>query len=506
MFWFILIKLFYTAIFIILAALLMIFSFELMSYLNYVKKYKKQGLKYYYFPITGLGHFIDKVESDKKDCMDGFNNYFKKERDPIHVSNILFKTTPIVNLTDPELINKFFLQDTDVSQRYSFDEKFMISNSFLFKKGSRALHLRSVMLEIFKAGNMAQLAPMITEKTLKTIKTIKEEQKITNEEFTDVSLNKYMDELFSEIICQILFGKVTGELKEIPILVEQNLSLFSNASMNLWNIITFNLARDKLLLKDARDAKNIEIEVINRLKEECKQRTQEGYKHSRKNVVDLMILNNIKAKEEGREGDVLDIDEMIRNILTIVFAGIDTSRHTTKACLYYLSSKPELRKRVISSVHELEETGDGLKYEECETMIHFVNEALRLKNPIVAFITRTATKNFKLGKYTVYKGDMFSIPMAAIHRKKKFFENPDEFDIDRHGAELSKNRGRKAFLPFGAGRRSCLGKYLALLVVKIILGSFVENFEFEEVKGFEGEWISRVTYGIKDCKVSLKSI
>lgn len=198
---------------------------------------------------------------------------------------------------------------------------------------------------------------------------------------------------------------------------------------------------------------------------------------------------------------------MVSNIITIMFAGIDTSRHTTKACLYYLSTMSQVREKVVEAVNNLKEDSSDLKFENCNTLIHFINEALRLKNPLGAFITRIVTKNFKLGKYKIFKGDMLSIPMAAIHRRKEFFENEDTFDIDRHRDEIAKKRSKHAFCLLVQGRRNCLGKYLAMLVVKIIVGRFVENFEFKEVEShIEPQWEARVSYGLKDCRVMLKSV
>lgn len=204
----------YTAITIAALAIITVFTLELLSYLTYLKRYKPQGLNYHYYPILGIGHYIKKCQTTTKDSFDGFNNYFKKCQDPIHLSNVLFRTSPFVNLTDAGLINEFFMQDTDVSKRFSFDDKFMIADSFLFKRGHRAMHLRSVMLEVFKSGNMEKLAPMINEKTFKVIEKIKEKELKGKEGFQEVLLNSYMNELFSEMICMILFGVVTDELRK----------------------------------------------------------------------------------------------------------------------------------------------------------------------------------------------------------------------------------------------------------------------------------------------------
>lgn len=91
-------------------------------------------------------------------------------------------------------------------------------------------------------------------------------------------------------------------------MIEQNLALFSRASGNLLNLISRDFLRDNLLIKDARDANKLEIEIKKRLSKICIERSAKGYKLSRENVIDLVVLNNKKAEEENRLEDVLSTE------------------------------------------------------------------------------------------------------------------------------------------------------------------------------------------------------
>lgn len=220
-------------------------------------------------------------------------------------------------------------------------------------------------------------------------------------------------------------------------------------------------------------------------------------------VMDLMIKED---RSDANNEEKLTEEEFIGNILTAIFAGSDTSRLITKACLHFLGEKIEIRKIIEKSILALENDKNSLKFEECEPLIKFVNETLRLKNPIGSFITRVITKNCKIGDFKLFKNDQLTIPMACLHYKEDFFQKSTEFNIENFSEENKKKRSKVAYLPFGSGRRNCFGKFFAEMLVKIIVGKFVERFEIEKIfdDGYVGEWVTRMTHGLKDCKLRLR--
>ena len=60
---------------------------------------------------------------------------------------------------------------------------------------------------------------------------------------------------------------------------------------------------------------------------------------------------------------------------------------------------------------------------------------------------------------------MVDIGLIPITTHPKYFENSQEFDIDR----WMKTKSNDGFIPFSGGRRNCIGQHLALIETKLIL-------------------------------------
>jgi cytochrome P450 family 4 len=65
----------------------------------------------------------------------------------------------------------------------------------------------------------------------------------------------------------------------------------------------------------------------------------------------------------------------------------------------------------------------------------------------------------------------------SIHRSEKYFSNPDQFNPDRW---LTEKEGF-VYIPFGTGKRKCIGKGFSLLQQKVIISTLLREFRIEFV-------------------------
>ena len=85
------------------------------------------------------------------------------------------------------------------------------------------------------------------------------------------------------------------------------------------------------------------------------------------------------------------------------------------------------------------------------------------------------------------------IPIFALHRNTRLWENPNAFDPDRFAVDKVKARSRYAFLPFAGGPRVCIGASFATIEAAVILAVLIRAFRFLPVAGHKPKPVARVT-------------
>lgn len=88
-----------------------------------------------------------------------------------------------------------------------------------------------------------------------------------------------------------------------------------------------------------------------------------------------------------------------------------------------------------------------------------ISETLRYYPP-TPLGDRTCIKDYRLPGYdlTVKKGESIVIPVYGMHHDPRFFPEPEQFRPERFSPENKGNITPQAYLPFGQGPRSCIGK------------------------------------------------
>jgi cytochrome P450 len=109
-------------------------------------------------------------------------------------------------------------------------------------------------------------------------------------------------------------------------------------------------------------------------------------------------------------------------------------------------------------------------------------EALRFYPPAWS-IPRVAIADDEVGGHRIPKGSSVIIPVHGIHHDARFWPDPERYDPERFMPGQGRGRHRSAYLPFGGGRRICIGSSFALMETTLITAMLSQRFVFDLVPG-----------------------
>ena len=103
------------------------------------------------------------------------------------------------------------------------------------------------------------------------------------------------------------------------------------------------------------------------------------------------------------------------------------------------------------------------------------SEVLRLYAPAWAG-SRRVLAPARLGGYAIPAGSLVMFSPYLTHRHPAFWDHPERFDPGRFGQEPP---APGSYFPFGMGPRSCVGRHLALIELKLLLASILSSVRLE---------------------------
>jgi cytochrome P450 len=191
----------------------------------------------------------------------------------------------------------------------------------------------------------------------------------------------------------------------------------------------------------------------------------------------------VEARGAGGEGFT---DPEIRDqLMTLMFAGHDTSSSTVTFLLHELARHPDVVARLCAEQDEVlggaPPTIDQLE-RELPYLDMVLDEVLRLYPP--AWIgPRRAVRDFEFGGYSVPRGAYVNYCSWASHRLPEVFPDPEAFVPERFTRERKAALPRGAYVPFGGGQRVCIGKRFGQTEVKLVATMLLQRLRLDALPG-----------------------
>lgn len=190
----------------------------------------------------------------------------------------------------------------------------------------------------------------------------------------------------------------------------------------------------------------------------------------RTDILSLLLT----ARDE--EGQPMTEDELRDELVTMLFAGHETTATAMSWAVSYILRYPATQARLRAELAAARHSASGFaEFVASEYLDAVIKESLRLQ-PIVPFVARRVEAPLRLGEYEMPVGS-FVVPCAHLaHRRPDSWPEPERFYPERFlGAKLDPY----TFFPFSGGTRRCLGMTFALYEMKLVLAILLARTQLQ---------------------------
>jgi len=219
----------------------------------------------------------------------------------------------------------------------------------------------------------------------------------------------------------------------------------------------------------------------------AQQQKQENGSSSNNSKSLLHLLLNAKDGQVNKAA--LKHEELRDEVKTFLVAGHETTATWCYWACFALAKFPDVQEKVYQDVqtHCPPDTDELLRLDRVEKMdyLHaFLQEVLRMYPPVGIMWRFNANEETNWGETSIPSSTRLVMSPFLLHRHPKYWPHrPNVFYPERWlGKEDAIAGGRLhhfAFMPFGAGGRSCIGQRFAVTEAKLIMATLVRNLAVE---------------------------
>jgi cytochrome P450 len=185
---------------------------------------------------------------------------------------------------------------------------------------------------------------------------------------------------------------------------------------------------------------------------------------------DLLSLL-VALRESGVAADGALSDDRLRDqVVTMIFAGHDTTSTAIAFAFYALATTPGVRRRFHAEVDALDGPPTVDDLDDLPVTDRVVTETLRLYPPVYT-IPREAATDVTLDGYRVPEGAAVWLTVDQVHRDPRFYDDPTAFRPERWDTDLRERLPDFAYAPFGGGPRRCIGRQFARIEATLALAT-----------------------------------
>jgi cytochrome P450 len=354
--------------------------------------------------------------------------------------------SPFVIISDPEEIKQMFLAPPDVlhpGEGAQILEPVIGANSVILLDEGPHLRQRKLLLPAFHGEKMQALSGLMAELA---------EREVAGWPYEEVvALHPRLQRLTLEIILRAVFGLQGGaQLDELRDVLTEVLA-FGESPLSLLPPAQRLLAGRGPMAGFERAGARAD-ELIFELIDERRRDGDAG---------DDVLSMLLGARDE--DGSPMSPAELRDELVTALVAGHETTASQLAWAFERIAREPDVQRRL----HEELDADADEAY-----LTATINEILRRRPVLPNAEPRLVKQPVEIGGVLYEPGVVLFASAYLVHHDPKIYPDPYAFRPERF---LDEAPGTYTWIPFGGGRRRCLGASFALLEMKLVLRAVLER-------------------------------
>ncbi len=196
------------------------------------------------------------------------------------------------------------------------------------------------------------------------------------------------------------------------------------------------------------------------------------------------LLKMIEAAVADPSIPEFDAQQAIDELKQYLWAGTETTALTLAWALYETSRNPAVAERIRAegdAVYGREgREPNAADYSGLAYTRAVIQETMRLYPPIWGMM-RVAAKPDVIGGKEIRVGDRVLLFAYGAHHSAKYWDDPETFMPERFLGDAAKKRKPYTYIPFGGGKRSCIGGAMSQVENTMALSMLLRRFRPEYV-------------------------
>lgn len=187
------------------------------------------------------------------------------------------------------------------------------------------------------------------------------------------------------------------------------------------------------------------------------------------------ILSALMAARD-ENGEPLSDQELRDELITLLFAGHETTASAIAWGLYWIHRQPQVKAQLLQELAALGPDPDPMTIVALPYLTAVCQETLRRSPVAMLTFPRLAQEPVEILGQRFEPGTLIMGCMYLTHQRQDLYPHPEAFRPERF---LERKYSPYEFIPFGSGVRRCIGEALAQYEMKLVLATILTDYQLE---------------------------